>query len=124
VYTGTHDNPTTRGWFEELPDDQRRKLWNYLERPGGGSGEVAWEMIRLAWSSVAALAIAPLQDVLNLGAEARMNLPGRAEGNWHWRMTGDMLSAPAFERLGDLTASSNRRLPGHRPTPSAVEITP
>ena len=62
-------------------------------RPAGASDEAAWELIRLAWSSVAALAIAPLQDVLNLGAEARMNVPGRAEGNWRWRCTADMLSA-------------------------------
>jgi 4-alpha-glucanotransferase len=50
VYTGTHDNATTRGWFEALPEDQRRNVWNYLKRPGGNSDEVAWELIRLAWS--------------------------------------------------------------------------
>src|SRR5208283_1736610 len=69
VYTGTHDNATTRGWFEALPEDQRRNMWNYLKRPAGNSDEVAWELIRLAWSSVAALAMAPLQDLLDLGAE-------------------------------------------------------
>ena len=62
--------------------------------------------MRLAWSSVAALAMAPLQDVLNLGTEARMNVPGRAEGNWRWRCTEDMLSDRAFEWLRD---ESNRR---------------
>jgi 4-alpha-glucanotransferase len=108
VYTGTHDNPTTRGWYEELPDDQRRNLWNYLVRPAGGSGEVAFELIRLAWSSPAALAIAPLQDLLNLGAEGRMNVPGRSGGNWRWRCTEDMLSSPVFQRLRDLTRSANR----------------
>ena len=108
VYTGTHDNPTTRGWFEELPDDQRQHLWNYLKRPGGESDEVAWELIRLAWSSVAALAIAPFQDVLNLGREARMNVPGSPENNWRWRCTDEMLSAPAFERLRELTNKSTR----------------
>jgi 4-alpha-glucanotransferase len=65
--------------------------------------------MRLAWSSVAALAIAPLQDLLNLGPEARMNVPGRAEGNWTWRCTEEMMSAEAFHFLGDLTRSSNRR---------------
>ena len=64
--------------------------------------------MELAWSSAAALAMAPLQDLLNLGSEARMNVPGRAEGNWRWRCTEDMLSAPAFERLRDLTKTSNR----------------
>jgi len=108
VYTGTHDNPTTRGWFEGLQNDQRQHLWNYLKRPGGGSDEVAWELMRLAWSSTSALAIAPLQDVLNLGREARMNVPGRPENNWRWRCTEEMLSAPAFERLRDLTNKSTR----------------
>ena len=108
VYTGTHDNPTTRDWFEELPDDQRQNVWNYLKRPGVESDEVAWELIRLAWSSPAALAIAPLQDVLNLGKEARMNVPGSTEDNWRWRCTDEMLSTSAFQRLRDLTNSSSR----------------
>ena len=108
VYTGTHDNPTTRGWYEELPDDQRQIMWNYLKQPVGESDEVAWELIRLAWSSGAAIAIAPLQDVLNLGREARMNMPGSTEDNWRWRCTDEMLSAPAFQHLRDLTNKSNR----------------
>lgn len=108
VCTGTHDNPTTRDWFEELPDDQRQNVWNYLKLPGGESNEVAWELIRLAWSSVAALAITPLQDVLNLGREARMNVPGITEDNWRWRCTDEMLATPAFQRLRDLTSSSSR----------------
>jgi 4-alpha-glucanotransferase len=123
VYTATHDNATTRGWFEDLPDDQRQNLWNYLQRPAGKSDEAAWELIRLAWSSVAALAIAPLQDVLNLGAEARMNVPGRAAGNWSWRCTEDMLSAPTFHWLQDLTKTSNRLVAGHQSIPSTLEIT-
>jgi len=108
VYTGTHDNATTRGWFELLPEDQRRNVWNYLKRPAGNSDEVAWELVRLAWSSVAALAMVPLQDLLDLGAEARMNLPGTIEGNWRWRCTDEMLSTPILDRLRDLTTSSNR----------------
>ncbi len=108
VYTGTHDNDTTLGWFEELPDDQRQNMWSYLKRSGGETGEVTWELIRLAWSSVAALAIVPLQDLLNLGKEARMNVPGLAEGNWRWRFTENMLSAQAFQRLEDLTRTSDR----------------
>src|ERR1700722_16417611 len=92
AYTATHDNPPTRGWFDDLPDDQRQNLWNYLKRPGGKSGDVAAALMDLAWSSVAAVSIAPLQDLLNLGKEARMNIPGRAEGNWGWRCTEEMLS--------------------------------
>jgi 4-alpha-glucanotransferase len=112
VYTGTHDNNTTRGWYEELPDNQRQNLWHSLERSLGVSrderGEAAGALLRLGWSSVAALALAPLQDLLNLGADARMNYPGRAEGNWRWRCNEDMLSAPAFEWFRDLTNTSNR----------------
>ena len=108
VYTGTHDNDTTLGWFEGLSDEQREKVWSYLKRSGGQSRDVAGELIQLAWSSVAALAIVPLQDLLNLGTEARMNVPGSAEGNWRWRFTEDMLSPKAFRWLKDLTESSNR----------------
>jgi 4-alpha-glucanotransferase len=117
VYTGTHDNPTSRGWYGELPPYQRQNLWNYLKRPAGESGQVASELIRLAWSSVAALAVAPLQDLLNLGAEARMNVPGRAEGNWSWRCTEELLSAADFHSLRELTRSSNRT--GLRPSEMA-----
>ncbi len=108
VYTGTHDNPTSRGWYEELPPNQRQNLWRYLNLPESDSLEVAWDLMRLAWSSVAALAIAPLQDLLTLGAEGRMNVPGRAEGNWSWRCTEELLSAADFHALRDLTRSSNR----------------
>jgi 4-alpha-glucanotransferase len=108
VYTGTHDNPTTRGWYDELPDDQQRNLWNYLKRPAGNPDEAAPGLMSLAWSSTAALAMAPLQDLLNLGNEARMNVPGRAGGNWRWRFTEDMLSGQALEWVRDLTKSSGR----------------
>jgi 4-alpha-glucanotransferase len=108
VYTGTHDNNTTRGWFEALPEDQKQNLWNYLQRSSGESREAAPALMQLAWSSPAALAMAPLQDLLNLGAEARMNAPGRTEGNWRWRCTETMLAASNFERLRDLTRASNR----------------
>lgn len=108
VYTGTHDNNTTRGWFEELPDDQRKEVWRYLKLPEGESDDVARELVRLAWSSVAALTVVPLQDLLGLGSEARMNVPGSAEGNWCWRATENMLSAQVFEWLEELTKMSNR----------------
>jgi 4-alpha-glucanotransferase/transaldolase len=108
VYTGTHDNPTTRGWFKDLPDDQRRNLWKYSRRAAGTELDAAPVLMNLAWSSAAALAMAPLQDLLNLGNEARMNVPGRADGNWRWRCTEDMLASDVFERLRDLTRSLNR----------------
>jgi 4-alpha-glucanotransferase len=108
VYTGTHDNPTTRNWFEELPDRERKIFWSYLGRAGGEAREAAPALMGLGWSSKAALSIAPLQDLLNLGKEARMNVPGRADGNWAWRCRENMLSDAAFQWLGDLTKSSKR----------------
>ena len=108
VYTGTHDNPTTREWYEELPTVERKNLWRSLKLPELQSSDAAWELLRLAWSSDAALAIAPLQDVLNLGAEARMNIPGRADGNWRWRCTKEILSGHEFESLYELTRNTNR----------------
>jgi|SRR5215472_16060488 len=112
VYTGTHDNDTTRGWFESLPENGQRRVWNYLNRSNGDSTEIAAELLRLAWSSVAALAFAPLQDLLNLGSEARMNTPGSSGAQWRWRFTEEMTDPSVFDRLGTLTAASNRfRLP-------------
>jgi 4-alpha-glucanotransferase len=110
AYTGTHDNAPTRQWYEELPDDQRQNLWIYRKRAPGESAEAAHSLIGLAWSSVAALTIAPLQDLLNLGREARMNVPGFTDGNWRWRCSEDMLSSPDFQWLEELTARSNRSI--------------
>jgi 4-alpha-glucanotransferase len=108
VYTGTHDNATTREWFEQLPNRDKKSFWNYLKQPQGDARNAAPEMIRLAWSSPAALAIIPLQDLLNLGREGRMNVPGEASGNWSWRATPHMLSSPSFEWLRQLTSDTNR----------------
>jgi 4-alpha-glucanotransferase len=108
VYTGTHDNPTTRDWFEGLPVPQRQNLSKYVKQPPCESAEAAPALVDLAWSSVAALSMAPLQDLLNLGREARMNDPGRAEGNWSWRCMENMLSDRDFEWLRVLTKNSSR----------------
>jgi 4-alpha-glucanotransferase len=108
VYTGTHDNPTTREWYEDLPAAERQNLWSYLKRPRGESAEAAPALMDLAWSSPAALAVAPLQDLLNLGREARMNVPGRAAGNWSWRVTEDMLPLSAFRWLQGLSKTTDR----------------
>ncbi len=108
VYTGTHDNATTLEWYEGLPDYQRQNLCRYLQRAPGQIADAAPELIRLAWSSKAALAIAPLQDLLNLGAEARMNVPGRTDGNWRWRCPEEMLSLATFQWLQELTEMSQR----------------
>ena len=108
AYTGTHDNNTTRGWFESLPDNVRRAATTYARKAGAGTGEVAWDFIQSVWSSRSGLAIAPLQDLLNLGEEGRMNVPGVAAGNWRWRCTEEMIKPLFFERLRELTISSGR----------------
>ena len=108
VYTGTHDNPTSREWYEELPPYQQDVFWRYLNIHQRDGREPAWHLIRTAWSSKAALAIAPLQDVLNLGSEARMNVPGRATGNWTWRCSEDMFFPSGFHSLLELTRGSDR----------------
>ena len=109
VYTGTHDNPTTREWFEQLTDTERQRVSGaYFNNAAGRSIEPAPALMDLAWQSRAALAIAPLQDLLNLGPEARMNIPGRPAGNWCWRCRDEMLTDEPFARLGQLTLNSNR----------------
>jgi 4-alpha-glucanotransferase len=108
AYTGTHDNSTTRGWYEALSDQSKQHMWAYLNRAPGETAEVAASLIEVAWSSAAALAMVPLQDLLNLGDEARMNVPGRSDGNWGWRCTDDMLTPAAFQWLCDLTRAVQR----------------
>jgi len=108
AYTGTHDNATTRAWFESLPEYARQPARSYAAKAGGGTDEVAWDFIQSVWSSKSGLAIAPLQDLLNLGVEGRMNVPGIADGNWRWRSKEEMLKPSIFERLRELTASSGR----------------
>jgi len=113
VYTGTHDNDTTIGWFEggmnavgaEDMEKQRQRVTKYL---GAAPREINWAFIRLALASVAQMAVVPLQDVLGLGSEARMNTPGTTRGNWEWRFTSDMLSDAIACRLADLTETYDR----------------
>jgi 4-alpha-glucanotransferase len=100
VYTGTHDNDTTLGWFSTAGEEERIALRRYL---GGRGDELSWELIRLALMSVAHTAIFPLQDVLSVGSEGRMNTPGRASGNWAWRYSQGMLTTAACDRLKALT---------------------
>ena len=108
VYTGTHDNNTTRGWFEkELETDRRKRLFDYLGCRVTAS-EISWELMRVAMGSVAKIAIIPMQDVLGLGAEGRMNLPARQEGNWRWRMRPGQIEARLAERLRKLTWTCGR----------------
>jgi 4-alpha-glucanotransferase len=100
VYTGTHDNDTTRGWFSSLPDAEHTRVCRYL---GTDGSQIALDLMRLALESIARTAIVPLQDVLDLGSEARVNTPGAPEGNWAWRVRADQLDAAHAERLAELT---------------------
>ena len=109
AYTGTHDNPPTREWYEQLPDSKKQTVWGYLNRRLLNSAQAVPALIELAWASVAALTVAPLQDLLDLGVGSRMNVPGRVDGNWRWRFTEEMLSTTAFEWLCELTERSKRR---------------
>jgi 4-alpha-glucanotransferase len=98
AYTGTHDNNTSKGWFESASEEELEFFQHYL--PTDGS-DIAWDLIQAVWASVASWAITPLQDVLGLGSEARMNLPGTIEGNWSWRVTEDQLAPELASRLYD-----------------------
>ncbi|MCZ2343723.1 MAG: 4-alpha-glucanotransferase [Bacteroidales bacterium] len=99
VYTGTHDNETTVGWYAHLGAKERDFLHRYLQTDGR---EPAWDLLRSAWSSVAVLAVVPVPDLLGLDNTARMNTPGRPSGNWGWRMSAP-LPEPILARLGELT---------------------
>jgi 4-alpha-glucanotransferase len=105
VYTGTHDNDTTVGWFASLGDDERASVLRYL---GTDGRRIARDLTRLAHQSVATLAVIPLQDLLELGPEARMNVPGRPEHNWTWRYQEGMIQPHHTEWLAALTAATAR----------------
>jgi 4-alpha-glucanotransferase len=116
VYTGTHDNDTTRGWFtaagagdstlsaEQMRLERNRAL-SYLNSDGS---EIHWDFIRAALASVADTAIFPMQDVLGLGSEARMNLPATAEGNWQWRLNEDQIRPELSSRLRQMCRTYGR----------------
>jgi len=106
IYTGTHDNDTTVGWFNQLPDWEKESLLRYIGHvsPDG----IHWDLIRIALSSVADWAIVPLQDCLGLDSKARMNFPGLAEGNWAWRYRRESLSEWLSSRLKQLSETYGR----------------
>ena len=118
VYTGTHDNDTTVGWFHsrvgsgttrsaEQIERERDFALRYLHSDGR---EIHWDLIRLAMASVARLAVFPMQDVLGLGSEARMNLPSTTEGNWRWRMGAGQWTADHERRLYELADTYDREM--------------
>jgi 4-alpha-glucanotransferase len=111
VYTGTHDNDTTVGWWNStgegdstrLPEEVQRERRFALKYLGVDGREIHWDFIRAVLASVAKLAMIPLQDVLGLESHARMNLPARPAGNWQWRFVSGMLTESIQERLKELT---------------------
>jgi 4-alpha-glucanotransferase len=99
AYTGTHDNNTALGWLANADKNERKFALHYLRSNGR---EFSWDLIRAVWSSVAVMSITPMQDVLSLGEEARMNYPSRLGGNWVWRMEEGHLSNTLAEKLKEL----------------------
>jgi 4-alpha-glucanotransferase len=116
VYTGTHDNNTTVGWFRgddvkdstQSREEREKETQIALKYLGTDGHEINWDFIRLALMSSADTSIIPMQDILGLGSEARMNLPGRVEGNWCWRFASDMLTGEVKARLKELTTLYGR----------------
>jgi 4-alpha-glucanotransferase len=106
VYTGTHDNDTTVGWFNQLSNYERDEVLRYLGciDPQG----IHWSLIRMGWISIANMAIVPYQDLLGLGTDARMNFPGKPEGNWGWRYRPEALNREVGDRLKTMTYISGR----------------
>jgi len=105
VYTGTHDNNTTLGWYADLDGDTRRRVDFYLGITPAAMPEA---LIRAALGSVAQLAVIPAQDVLGLGSEARLNTPGTTGGNWQWRLPAGALTAELARRYAHLNGSFGR----------------
>ena len=106
VYTGTHDNDTLIGWFQKAKEEDRQFARDYLN--SRSDDKIHWDAIRGAWSSVANMAISPVQDFLGLGSEARINTPGVAAGNWQWRLKHGVLTDELADRIAKLTKVYSR----------------
>ena len=105
VYTGTHDNDTTPGWFASTSEATRARVVDYL---GCAAGDAPWAVVRAALTSVAELAVVPMQDLLGLGSEARLNTPGIAAGNWTWRLREGRFDDALAARLRRLSEVAER----------------
>ncbi|MDY6915393.1 MAG: 4-alpha-glucanotransferase [Candidatus Cloacimonadota bacterium] len=105
VYTGTHDNETTRGWYKNLPQHVKEHLHHYLQFDGSN---VAWKLIEAAWHSRAVISLAPMQDFLNLDNSARMNTPGTVGDNWKWRVQPQQLTDQLAGKIAQLTEAADR----------------
>ncbi len=119
VYTGTHDNTTTVGWFAELDEEVREQVRAYLGRDGS---DIAWDLLRVALMSVADLAVIPFQDVLRLDADARMNTPGQLGANWSWRFRAEALNQGVAAGLRLFTSLYDRLPAALKPEPEPDEL--
>jgi 4-alpha-glucanotransferase len=125
-YTGTHDNDTTLGWFWEgnpgrrvdRLDTRRRSLYRETD------GDVVWGLIEMVARSKARTCIFPVQDILELGSQARMNTPGTVSGNWEWRLLPGQLDEEALTRLADLTRMTGRQDSDATPAPPRMGMRP
>ena len=108
VYTGTHDNDTTMGWYEKLPEKDKEFCDRYLNLSGKTPGEIKWEFIRAALSSVSDLAVIPMQDYLGLGSEARINTPSTLGDNWKWRMKDGAFTKELAAQIKEMTITYGR----------------
>ena len=108
IYTGTHDNDTTNGWWSGLSPRARARVDAELAALRIDEPRPSWKLIRLAFASNADTAIVPAQDLLDLGSRARMNHPGRVRGSWRWQLQPGMLGPDLAAELRDLTESSRR----------------
>jgi 4-alpha-glucanotransferase len=108
VYTGTHDNNTTLGWFmgNKLSEEARNRIRKYLN--SYDDNHISTEITRLAMSSIAALSIVPMQDILGFGEDCRMNRPGTSSGNWRWRCAPHYFNKETADRLLNMTIFYNR----------------
>lgn len=117
VYTGSHDNDTTRAFFEKAKKDKNSNIYEHLQKYlNYYDDDVVYELIRAAYASVASIVIIPMQDVLNLGEDARMNFPGKLGGNWQWRFSWEMIDEQLHLKLFELTKLYERP-----PAPKKIE---
>jgi 4-alpha-glucanotransferase len=108
AYTGTHDNDTARGWFDSRPEENPDELHAATEQLGSTADTFAWDLITAVMHSVADTAIIPVQDLLGLGTDARMNEPGTTVDNWTWRLGPGQLDGDIVERMARLTVETGR----------------
>ena len=103
VYTGTHDNDTIRGWYEVIPEEDKKFAAEYMNNEGADEANIHWDFIRLAMASVSNTCIIPLQDYFGVGSEARINVPSTLGTNWKWRMGKNEFTDELVQKIKAMT---------------------